>query len=74
LIDVAITRFTDRRDGRPGATTIHAVLSLAIALDLAEWAVDSKDRFLNGSDALAEKKVHDEGTWPADVDYPVKRS
>jgi hypothetical protein len=25
-----------------------------------------KDRFLNGSDALAVKTVHDEGAWPAD--------
>jgi hypothetical protein len=71
--DVAITRFADRREGRLKATTIHAVLSLAIALDLAEKALELETQFLDGFSALAERKLHDEGKWPARLEYPVAR-
>ncbi len=71
--DVAITRFTDRREGRTKATTVLAISALVIALDLMEAALDKQEKFLKDFAALAERKVQSEGKWPKDLDYPVQR-
>lgn len=69
----AITRFIERRPGRDHATTVLCLGSLATALLLLESAIrryeKSKDAFV----ALAERLIHDKGTWPQGREYPIKR-
>lgn len=71
--DVAITRFTDRRDGRQRATSIHVVSALAIAVDMVKSAVERYEEHGHGFAALAERQIYERGTWPQNEAYPVTR-
>ena len=68
-----VTTYTERKESRASASTGLAISALASALQIAEmanrhWEADRLQLTL-----LAEKNVHEKGTWPKDIPYPISR-
>ena len=68
-----ITKFTSHREGRTKASMTLALGALATSLDVVEHALTMRGALSNRFSTLVEKKIHEGGTWPGDVEYPVQR-
>jgi hypothetical protein len=68
-----IVRYTDApNEGRDASIKI-AIGGLAMALEMMNMALGRHAEIAGKFAALAERGIHDGGTWPAGVEYPVKR-
>jgi hypothetical protein len=68
-----LTTFTDGRTSRTNPTTFIWMGALATSLDLVG---NSLERWQDSSKrlaAFAERRSYEQGTWPADVEYPINR-
>jgi len=68
-----VTTYTDRKESRATASFVLAISALASALQIAEMANRHwvKDRLQ--FTLLAEKNIHEKGTWPKDIPYSIRR-
>jgi hypothetical protein len=69
-----IKAFTERRRGGQRAILLTAVGALATSGDVALESFRLAAKHLETLTMLSEKKFFEEGKWPADVKYPVKRN
>ena len=72
--DGAISKFTDHREGRTKASVILAICALATSLDVLALVAERRAELSDELATLSEKKIHERGSWPADVKYPIRRA
>jgi len=73
--DGAISMFTDHRRGRTKASVLLlAMVALATSLEILVHVAEKRAELSDQLATLSERRIHDRGTWPADVEYPVQRS
>lgn len=72
--DGAISKFTDHREGRTKASLILAICALATSLDILVLVAEKRAELSDELAALSERRIHERGTWPADVEYPIRRA
>ncbi|MPY87567.1 MAG: hypothetical protein GEU99_06575 [Luteitalea sp.] len=68
-----VTTYTDQNLGRRDVSMSLAISALASALQIADTANRQCDEDRNAFILLAEKRIHEAGTWPADIPYPIPR-
>jgi hypothetical protein len=68
-----VTTYTDQKPGRVDASMSLAISALTSALQIADMANRHWDEDRNAFILLAEKRIHEAGTWPADIPYPIPR-
>ena len=68
-----ITKFTSNREGRTEASMTLALGALATSLHIVEHALTMQAELSNRFSTLVEKKIHEGGTWPPNIEYPVQR-
>jgi hypothetical protein len=68
-----ITTFTDRRASRARASTFIWMGALATSFELVESSLTKWANVVHRVAILAERRIYEQGTWPADIDYPIKR-
>jgi hypothetical protein len=68
-----VTTYADQESGSVDASMSLAICALASALEIADMAnrhwEEDRDAFI----LLAEKRIHEKGTWPTDIPYPIPR-
>jgi hypothetical protein len=68
-----ITTFTDRRASRAKASTFIWMGALATSLELVESSLTKWANLVYTVATLSERRIYEQGTWPADIDYPINR-
>jgi hypothetical protein len=68
-----VTTYTDRKQTRVEVSLGLAISALASGLQIAEMANQHWDEDRLQFTLLAEKNIHDKGTWPKEVPYPIPR-
>ncbi len=68
-----VTTYTDQKPGRVDTSMSLAISALTTALQIADMANRHWDEDGNAFVLLAEKRIHEAGTWPADIPYPIPR-
>ena len=71
--DGAISKFADHRDGRTRASLVLVICAFATSLDVLELVAKKRAELSDELAALSERKIHELGNWPPDVDYPIRR-
>jgi hypothetical protein len=72
--DGATSKFNDHRDGRTRPSLVLAICALATSLDVLELVAQKRGALSDGLATLSERKIHERGTWPADVEFPIRRA
>jgi hypothetical protein len=70
---VCVTTYTDRKESTTTASLGLAISALASALQMAEMANEHWEEDRLQFTLLAEKDIHEQGTWPKDIPYPIPR-
>ena len=65
--------FTDKNGPRVKVSLSPALSALASSLDMVEKALEEWEEVKLDLILLAEKQLHEKGTWPTDVPYPIPR-
>jgi hypothetical protein len=68
-----VTTFTDGKQSRIDASLHMCVSALAISLKLAESSYSQWESDRIALAMIAEKAIHDNGTWPSDIPFPIPR-
>lgn len=68
-----IVKFADSPNEQRDASLTTAIGALVIALDMLRIAFEEHANVRTRFAALCERAIHERGTWPADVEYPIKR-
>jgi hypothetical protein len=68
-----VTTYMDQTDGRLAVSLSLAISALATALQVAEVANQQWNEDRAAFILHAEKRVHDAGTWPVDIPFPIPR-
>ena len=68
-----VTTFTDKNESRAKASLGLALSALATSLDIVEKALEEWEDMKPTLILLAEKQLHEKGTWPTDIPYPITR-
>ncbi|MDD9998754.1 MAG: hypothetical protein OXQ89_13520 [Rhodospirillaceae bacterium] len=68
-----VTTYTNLNQSRADVSLVLAICTLASALQSADMANQYWDADRSGFISLCEKAIHDAGTWPTDIPYPVPR-
>ncbi len=68
-----VTTYADQKPSRMSASSNLAINAFVTALQMAELANRWWDENRNAFILLAEKRIHDAGTWPKDIPYPIPR-
>jgi hypothetical protein len=68
-----VTTYTDRKQSRVDVSLSLAISALASALKIAEMANEHWDQDWLQFSQLAENNIHEKGTWPKDMPYPIPR-
>ena len=68
-----LTTYTNLKQSRLDVSLRLAIYALASALQCADMANQYWDSDRAGFISLCEKAIHDAGTWPKDIPYPVPR-
>lgn len=68
-----VTTYTDREQSRVDVSLGLAISALASGLQIAEMANQHWDEDRLQFSLLAEKNIHDKGTWPKEGPYPIPR-
>jgi hypothetical protein len=70
---VCVTTYTDRKESQATASLSLAIHALASALQIAEMANRHWKEDCLQFTLLAENDIHENGTWPKDIPYPIPR-
>src|SRR5207237_7247475 len=70
----AIKIFTERRTGGQHALIITAIGAIATSASIVIDSFEILAAELQGLAVLAERAIFEQRKWPADVEYPVRRS
>ena len=68
-----VTTFTDKNGSYVKVSLSLALSALASSLDFVEKALEEWEEVKLDLILLAEKHLHEKGSWPADVPYPIPR-
>jgi hypothetical protein len=68
-----VTTYTDQKPGRVDASMSLAISALTSARQIADMANRHWEEDRNAFILLAEKRIHEAGTWPTDIPYPIPR-
>lgn len=68
-----VTTYADQSDGRLAVSLSLTISALATALQVAEMANRHWDQDRAAFILLAEQRIHDAGTWPGDIPFPIPR-
>src|SRR5207247_2569236 len=68
-----VTAYTDRKESRAMVSLSLAISALASALQIAEMANRHWEQDRLQFTLLAEKNIHEKGTWPEGMPYPIPR-
>ena len=68
-----VTTFTDKNGLNVKVSLSLALSALASSLDLVEKTLEEWEEVKRNLILLAEKQLHEKGSWPADVPYPIPR-
>ena len=69
----SVTTFTDKNGLNVKVSLSLALSALASSLDLVEKTLEEWEEVKRNLILLAEKQLHEKGSWPADVPYPIPR-
>lgn len=72
--DGAVSKYTDRREGRMKASLVLAICALASSLGVVDHVAERQRALSDPLAALAEKRIFERGTWPPDLKYPIRRA
>jgi hypothetical protein len=73
-LEGGIKIFTDRRTGGQRAILLAAIGALATSGSVVLESFKLLAKHLEPLAVLAERQIYEDGKWPADVEYPVKRA
>ena len=68
-----VTTFTDKKGSRVTVSLSLALGALASSLAIVEKALEEWEEVKLDLILLAEKQLHEKGTWPTNVPYPIPR-
>ncbi len=68
-----IVKYADSPNESRDASIKIAVGGLAMGLDMTKMALERHATIANQFATLAERGIHEGGTWPTDLEYPIKR-
>ena len=68
-----VTTFTDANQQRVDVSLSLAISALSTSLEMEVLALDFWDNDRVEFSVLAERKLHEAGTWPAHIPYPIPR-
>lgn len=68
-----VTTYVEQTDGRLSVSLSLAISALATALQVAEVANQQWDDARAAFILHAEQRIHDAGTWPVDIPFPIPR-
>jgi hypothetical protein len=71
--NACVTTYTDLKQSRVDASLSLAISALASGLQIAVMANEHWDQDWFQFSQLAEKNIHEKGTWPKDMPYPIPR-
>jgi hypothetical protein len=71
--ETGIVRFADGPNERRDASMKLAIGGLATSVAMMELAMSQYEEMQTGFATLCERAIHEGGTWPEGVEYPIKR-